>query len=396
MSTEDMERHYVVRFINTRLAGCEYVIREERASFVVADRSALASAQLQSHDPATIYVLDDNITTCFDIVYNAAMPLPLLVINHDGQTDSRTINFHQTVEADGVSFVLRPEGSEWQEASAETPAAPGEEAIPMPAAARAEPRSRGWTVKMLSLLLLLAAGVTGYYLLGQQDQRQLNQLALTLGGKPQAFQTFVGRDASVYVLAREPISNAWAWQSLIKNNIANQYTVLSARSAEENIAREITARWPQVKFHGVRFDVPGRPEIILSLERAKMINQQQLDQVSAKLLSLFSWASGFSFSYLSDGSIADNAEQGLVSIVPHFDRRNNNDSVTFSVNSTLNDSELNALKAFVTDFRSKWKGNYIQFDIRLEDNRLKGKSWRYGTDSYIKITADQWHFPATG
>ncbi|MCU5773753.1 PrgH/EprH family type III secretion apparatus protein [Erwiniaceae bacterium BAC15a-03b] len=394
MSTEDMKRHYEIRFINTRLAGCEYIIREERTSFVVADRSTLAAIQQQSQDPATIYVLDDNITTSFDIIYGSAMLLPRLEINNDHPRTSETINFHQVIEVDGVSFMLRPEGSEWQESAEEPQPEPPEE-ITASVSGVAPPQvasASGFKKIIISALLLLLTALAGYYLLQKQNWRQNSALALIPGGKPHQYKTFTGGDAAVYVLAPEPMSSVWALQSLIKNNIANQFTVLSARAEEDKITREINARWPQVKFHGVRFDDPSRPEIILSLERTEMLNQEELDHIAKKLISLFQWANDFIFSYISDKSIADNAGQALLSIVPDFDTRKNKDSVTFSITRELNDSELNALKIFIREFRSKWQGGYVQFDIKLEDNRLKGKSWRYGADGYIKTSADQWVF----
>ncbi|MBP2168814.1 type III secretion system PrgH/EprH family protein [Erwinia toletana] len=395
MSAEDMKRHYEIRFINTRLAGCEYIIREERTSFVVADRATLAAIQQQSEDPATIYVLDDNITTSFDIVYGSAMLLPLLEMNNDHLRASETINFHQVIDVDGVSFILRPEGSEWQE-SVEQPQPEQPEEITAAASVAPQPlaaKGAGLKKTIIPLLLLLLAGLAGYYLLQKQDRGQNSQLSLMLAGKPHQFKTFVGGDAAVYVLAPEPMSSVWAWQSLIKNNIANQFTVLSARAEEDKITREINTRWPEVKFHGVRFDDPSRPEIILSLERTKMLNQKELNHIAKKLISLFQWANDFMFSYISDKSVADNAGQELLSIVPDFNTRNNADSVTFSIARELSDSELNALKIFISEFRSRWQGGYVQFDIKLEDNRIKGKSWRYGADSYIKTTADQWYFP---
>lgn len=392
MNAVDIERHYAICFINTRLAGCEYVIREEIASFIVADRDALALFQQQSCDPTATYILDDSINTRFEIVWHSSAPLPLLMSYCDGGITERTIPFHQTIDVDGVCFTLRPQREEYQQDVDVCQASPVEaapEPVVQPLTARRRRRPIGVPV-LLTLLLLAGAG---YYLSTRQETQQINSVTQLLGGRPYQFTTFVGHDSAVYVLARDASSSAWAWQSLIKNDAGQQITVLSTREEEDKIARELGSRWPQLKFHAVRFDDPAKPEIILSQERTGAMTQQELEQVSAKMVSLFPWSSRFIFSTLSDYRLAETAEQGLKGIVAVYDKRSSSDNVTFSISGKLNDSELNALKKYVSEFRRKWRGDYIQFDIALKDNLLQGNSRLYGNNGYIKISPEQWYFP---
>ncbi|WP_082203834.1 PrgH/EprH family type III secretion apparatus protein [Winslowiella iniecta] len=390
MDSDDVKRHYVIRFMNTLLVGCEYVIREERTTYIVADRHTLESVQQNTDDPATIYVLDDRINTRFDILFSAAMSLPQLVTGNESQAVTRSVNFHQLINVDEVHFVLRPEYSEWQQPLEEV--SRSEEASDNDIFAPAKVPHKPWK-KMLLLLLLAVMGLSGCYLLYDRNECEINSVTLALGGKPQEFNSFVGGDGRIYIFARTAQSSNRAWQSLIKNPDSRDVTVLNAKAEEEKISREIMARWPQVRFHGIRFDDPAKPEIILSQERAEMIPVAQLNNISAKLSMLFSWVKVFTFSYISDNSIINTAEQGILSITPYFNKRQNADSVTFSVVGKINDSELNAIKDIVTDFRKQWSGGYIQFDIKLEEDRLKGKSWRYGADGYVKTAAEQWFFP---
>mgnify|MGYP001942017004 CR=1 FL=1 len=392
MNAVEMERHYAICFINTRLAGGEYVIREERASFIVADRDALALFQQQSADPTATYILDDSINTRFEIVWHSSAPLPLLMSYRDGGITERTIPFHQTIDVDGVCFTLRPQREEHQQDRAVCQASLAESAPePVVKPLTARQRRRPFSVPALLTLLLLAGA--GYYLLTRQEPQQINSVTQLLGGRPYQFTTFVGHDSAVYVLARDASSSAWAWQSLIKNDAGQQITVLSTREEEDKIARELGSRWPQLKFHAVRFDDPAKPEIILSQERTESMTPQELEQVSAKMVTLFPWSSRFIFSTLSDYRLAETAEQGLRGIIAVYDKRSSPDNVTFSISGKLNDSELNALKKYVSEFRRKWRGDYIQFDIALKDNMLQGNSRLYGNNGYVKISPEQWYFP---
>lgn len=391
MNAVDRERRYTICFINTRLAGCEYVIREESASFIVADRDALALFQQQSSDPTVTYILDDSINTRFDIIWHSSAPLPLLMSYQDGGIAERTISFHQTIDVDGVCFTLRPQQEEYEPVM-DVCQASAAEATPQAVTKAVTMRRPGRRIVGPLLLVCLLLAGTGYFLMTRQETQQLNSVSQLLGGRPYEFTTFIGRDSAVYVFARDANSSAWAWQSLIKNNAGQQITVLSTREEEDKIARELGSRWPQLKFHAVRFDDPAKPEIILSQERTRAMTQQELEQVSAKMVTLFPWSSRFIFSTLSDRRLAETAEQGLTGIIAVYDKRSSADNVTFSISGTLNDSELNALKKYVSEFRKKWRGDYIQFDIALKDNRLQGNSRLYGNNGYIKISPEQWYF----
>jgi len=392
MYNDDVRHHYVIRFMNTLLMGCEYVISEERTTYIVADRHTLESEQQHNDDPATIYVLDDRINTRFVILFTAAMSQPQLITENESQATTSSLNFHQLINVDDVHFVLRPEHSEWQQPVDEVSST--QEVSSNRACVSAKAPRKPWRkMLLLPLMLISLIGLSGFFLLNQREEDEINSVNLALGGRSQEYNSFVGGDGRVYVFARTTKSSNRALQSLIKNNIGSDVTVLSAKKEQEKIFREIMARWPEVKFHDVRFDDLTQPEIILSQERAKLMTKSQLESISTELSLIFSWAHTFRFSYLSDRSMADNAEQGILSITPYFNKRNNTDSITFSVVGNLNDSELNAVKNFIKDFRSQWNSGYIQFDIKLEEDRLKGKSYRYGVGGYVKIAAEQWYFP---
>lgn len=386
MDAEDMKRHYVIRFINTRLVGCEYVIRDDRTTYIVADRHTIESEQKRGSDPAVLYVLDDSITTRFDIVYSAGMSLPRLI----SDKIEKTLNFNQRIDVGGVQFALRSEDSEWQALDEDQSIEEAHASHAMPS--EAKPRALWIKIPLMSVLMLVII-VGGILALYQRDDSSVADLNQALGGKPHQFNTFIGRDNQLYIFAQEAQSSRWAWQSLIKNNFDKKATVLSAKTAEENILREIAARWPLIKLHALRFDDPSRPEIILSQERTTLPEPTQLNSLVSELITLFPWAHTFSFSYISDDNVAGSAEQGLLGIVPYFIKRINADSVTFTVRGELNDGELNAIKEFIDAFRSKWRGEYVQFDIELEADRFKGKSYLYGNESFVKVTSEQWYFP---
>ena len=41
----------------------------------------------------------------------------------------------------------------------------------------------------------------------------------------------------------------------------------------------------------------------------------------------------------------------------------------------------------------QWGDRYVHFAIELKDDWMKGKSFQYGADGYIKMTPSSWYFP---
>jgi len=68
-------------------------------------------------------------------------------------------------------------------------------------------------------------------------------------------------------------------------------------------------------------------------------------------------------------------------------------SITFTVQGALADTELQAVRDYVSGFYRQWGDRYVHFEIELHDDWLKGKSFQYGPQGYIKMTPSSWYFP---
>ncbi|WP_306461289.1 PrgH/EprH family type III secretion apparatus protein, partial [Pseudomonas fluorescens] len=44
-------------------------------------------------------------------------------------------------------------------------------------------------------------------------------------------------------------------------------------------------------------------------------------------------------------------------------------------------------------FNQQWGERYVHFAIELKDDWLKGKSFQYGPQGYVKMTPSSWYFP---
>lgn len=391
---ESKKSRYVIHFINTGLAGCEYVIYEDKTTFVVTSKSEIACFQQQECNPAVIYILDDNICTHFDILfYTDLSPLPELITGEGNKKNSSAINFHQIIHTNGVYFALRPEASEWQtklelEQMESVALTPEQGDISTVSTEKRAP-GKGVLIALIMMMLLAASGL--FYFTVNRDTQQITALLDQLGEKKQLLTVFKGNDSDLYIFARESIMAAWVRQWLKKNSYDN-FSVLLESNEEERMVNEIRKQWPELQIHGVRFDSPVKPVVLLSLERASYFDKAQLNQLAVKLGLVFPWAENVNFSYLSDKTIANFAEQRLLSVSSDFSKRENSDTVIFTIRGKVNDSELTAFKSVINDFKSRWKGSYVQFVIKLDENKLKVKSRLSGSHGYTKVSDDQWDF----
>lgn len=60
----------------------------------------------------------------------------------------------------------------------------------------------------------------------------------------------------------------------------------------------------------------------------------------------------------------------------------------------LDDVEILRARQFVDSYYRTWGGRYVQFAIELKDDWLKGRSFQYGAEGYIKMSLCHWYFPS--
>ncbi len=68
-------------------------------------------------------------------------------------------------------------------------------------------------------------------------------------------------------------------------------------------------------------------------------------------------------------------------------------SVNYIVDGGINDVSLSQVKAMSDAFYQDYGTNYIHFAVELKDDWLKGKSFKYGPQGYVKMGKQHWYFP---
>ena len=387
---EEEKGLYVIRFLNTQLKGCEYRITEAETHYFVQSQDELRHKQELMVSAANIFVPDENLSVSFDIIVDEDGRKPRLVGIAKNEPVEIALNYQQVCNYSGVCFALRETtDTDWHDEI-------NNFALPETHEPQAlvKNNKKIFSFGLLMLVIVIALGmIFAWYYLESEDKKKLS-LIQVLGADEESYSVSLGRDTRWYVFAKDDESRNWAVRALQKSADFSQAIIINKRNEGLRLADEIYRRWPQVHFHLIRFDNPEKPEVVLSKERGgiNLKNKEKVAALRNELLGLLPYARDIRFSTISDAVVVSQAEQGLREIADVYSKDNQHHSVTFTIRGALNDNELNGLKAFIASFEKKWQRHYVHFKIELEKDWLKGKSYQYGSEGYVKLTPQHWDF----
>lgn len=386
--SEMNESLYVIRLLNTSLKGSEYNISSSNLRVVVLKPEDMVLEDDTLNDDNLLIVPDDEISSSFTLLWNPT-----------GQSELRDIdgNFilhvkpQDVIEYQGVYFSIKPTSDLfWSET-----------VLKFDIAKHLKPEAgegRGKRRNMLPLVLILPMVITlmifSYYHFSNEDKSRVDEIASLIHEYNDGLKIITGRDKKVYVFVDSTKDYTWVKQAIGKRKPSFDVIIINESSERRRIASYLTANFPEIKYHFVDLDNPSSPVVILSRERNSESDEILLKKVNSLLMQHTTYPNEFRTKRLSDSIVADYAEQGLRKITQGYSKVQNKDSVHFMNKGTLQDNELNELKYFISNFNAQWLGGYISFSVELEKDWLKGKSFQYGSEGYVKMNNSHWYFPA--
>ncbi|KVT58151.1 type III secretion system protein PrgH [Burkholderia ubonensis] len=302
----------------------------------------------------------------------------------DGASDERPAAFNLPLCVGALALALRPEHLPW---SPEVLSYPGGAPTAAPIPARRYP----WiAITLTSLALILLAG--GGYWLWSSPQRQASELNTLLGRDRQRFQILPGRDDVFYVAAANERDSSWARQVIARGDYNRPAQVINPPQENERVARWLADHYPNLAYYRLQLDNMRRPQLWVSRQRAAM-NDSARQRLARGLTAIMPYVEGVDIIGMDDATAAHQAEAGLERQALPYTRSDHADGVTFVIQGALDDSELLRARRFVDDYYRQWGGRYVQFAIELKDDWLRGRSFRYGDQGYVKMSPGHWYFP---
>lgn len=378
----------VIRLLNGPLCGCEFLLFTGRTLFVVRAPSHMASPEVITElPPDTLFIPLENGGVNFEVYFDNSdsVAISLRELSAEGKTNKEhPASLNQVLRIGGLVFALRLENQTWSSDILSYPNS-------IPSITNSTLRRYIPAVGVLALIMG-AVIIIALFWLWNTPQKQANELGLLLGNDNQRFQVLTGRNKILYIAASNERDVSWAQQVIARGENKDPAQVISTDRENTRITRWLADNYPDLAYYRLQMDTPRLPQLWISRQRT-ILNNADRQRLSKSLLSQFPYADQISVIAIDDATVIRQAENELKRQAIPYTRQDHADSVTFVVQGALDDGELLRARQLVEHFYRQWGERYVQFAIELKDDWLKGHSYQYGEQGYIKMSPAHWYFP---
>lgn len=368
----------VIRLLNGPLQGCEFLLAPGRTLFVVGQPATfIASDRLPEFPNDTLYIPLDAGGINFELHNGESLELQEL---GDSAGARRQVELNRLQQVGELTFALKHESEIWPAgllSTVETPLAPP------------RPKARNALIAAAVVIGLLLAGIG--YKTWHMPQRQFASLSENLGNDAQRFTIMPGRDNLIYVATHSERESFWVHQEILRSQYRGQVRVVYPAQENERVGRWLSIYYPSLSWYRLQLSNPLQPQLWVSQQRTTL-NEAAREKLTHDLLAQLPYAETIKIMQMDDAAAANQAESGLVRLGLPFTRNDRGDGVSFSIRGELDDGQLLRARRFVEGYYSQWGNRYVQFAIELQEDRLKGHSWQYGEQGYVKMATGHWQF----
>lgn len=377
----------VIRLLNSPLCGCEFLLSPGRTLFVVGERSSLVTHDNIPELPRdTLFIPLEQGGVNFEVLFEDPRPecvtLRELSVGEENAHENKAV-FNHVLHIGALAFALRSEDLPWSPEILKYPKVePSKET-------KSQQRYTPTVVALAIASLLLIAGGG---LLWNNPQQQANELGKLLGNEEQRFQVLSGRNKIFYVVAANERDASWAQQVIARGDNNEPAKVISPERENARVANWLASNYPDLAYYRLQIDDPRQPQLWVSRQRSMMSNVA-LQTLSKRLTTFLPYADRVNIASMDDTAAVRQAETELKRQALPYSRSDQTDGVTFVIRGSLGDGELLRARRLVDDYYRQWGGRYVRFAIELNDDWLKGRSFQYGDQGYVKMSPGHWYFP---
>lgn len=372
---------WVLRLFNGPLQGAEFPLMEGRTLFVVGPEALFCDEQVVLPVPSDAIYIPMDASSNFEVLVEDNAVNGVIVRLLGSPAEERPIAA-QTLEDVGVLRVaVRPEGEPWADALMQT----------KPLAESSWQRLPALPWQGLASLAVCVAlvGLLAWWL---QRPTALDDVQTLLRGTRVGMAVVPGRDGGdVYVFADSERDAGWGRQ-VLERNLVNRAHLVTRAEESSRLGRLLESEAPGFAWYRIDLADPSMPRVLFSNQR-NLITPSFEARLTDRLAQAAPYARQVSLQGVDDALVSRLAQQGLERLALPFGRSNGRDAVTFTLQGSLADAELESARDFVSHFQQLWGDRYVHFTIELKDDWLKGKSFQYGPDGYVKLQPTSWYFP---
>ncbi|WP_279205341.1 PrgH/EprH family type III secretion apparatus protein [Obesumbacterium proteus] len=375
----------VIRLLNSPLRGCEFILSPGRTLFVVGQRSDFVTHDSIPELPEeTLFIPLEQGGVNFEILFeeNLLESITLRELGEGEINAQQQVAFNTLLHAGALMFALRRENEDW---SVEILGSSG---VELPKDKIKLKRFKPAIIALAAMSVLLIGG----FLLWDSPQEQAVELGGLLGGENQRFEIIYGHNDVFYVIAANSRDAIWAQQVIARGDYQEPAKVINPEQENEHVTRWLADNYPTLSYYRLQMDNPRQAQLWISSQRSTL-SKEESSKLSQKLMALLPYTDRVDIVSMNDTMAVNQAEHELQRQALPYSRSYQADGVTFVIQGALDDAELLRARQLVDAYYSQWGGRYVQFAIELKDDWLKGHSFQYGDQGYVKISPRHWYFP---
>ncbi|QJU42310.1 PrgH/EprH family type III secretion apparatus protein [Serratia marcescens] len=383
----------IIRFLNSGLKDCEFSLTHGVTHFFVSDLETISQQPLKknSHQEAIFVPMSAGGADFDVIVMDGCSEIECSRVMLK-EADKPAIDvFHsvsnQIIRVGELALAIRKQGETWHD----------DVVYYTESTDKGNFGPRGIIdskslKKAICVLLALSVLFFFIFFFFNNQKSKVYDVSSILGDKQSDYRFVRGSDSITYVLSLNNADQKWAEQAFVRTPPPSVVKVLDIVAEEERLSRWLTAYWPSVKLLRIKLAEPKNFLLTLSKERGELAPHQR-EALIVAIKKYLPYIEAVNFNILSDQLLESYAEQGLKKIAVPYNKVHHQESVTFLIQGSINDSQLERVKSFVQDFEARWGVRYVQFVIELKKDWLQGKSFKYGSEGYVKVSPSHWYFP---
>lgn len=385
---------FVIRLLNSPLRGCEFPLPQGKTLFIVKNEEELVNFEVAPALPLdTIYIPLAEGGINFEIRVNQEAAVDeetilLSELNEAGSSIDRTIYFNTPMNIGELSIAIRAENEEWSTEVLSSERDPKNKLKNVPK------KNRFSLLYKFTVCLVIAVGLfMATFWMWNAPQRQVAELSSLLGVEKQQFQVLLGRDNIFYIVAKDERSHLWARQVIARGGYEKEALVVDNENENKRLTEWLSNNYPSMPFYRLHLNNPKNPQFWISRQRTSL-DQEQRKKLVGELMKVFPYAESIDIVSIDDNVAISQAENGLKLQALPYTINKGTHNYTFLIRGSLDDGEILRTRQFINEYTQKWGSNYVQFAIELKDDWLKGRSFLYGSDGYIKKNSSHWYYPS--
>lgn len=246
-------------------------------------------------------------------------------------------------------------------------------------------RQSYWLFFLSTVVLVVAiASFIGYYV---KLDNSASILSLLSPVEPDMVKL---KDGSIYVIVKNDTDAGWGWQELNKSNINTEkihiVSLESARLALSAMLHEL-----KIPFHKIELTDSSTVAIIFSTERCTKDTCNK--PFNALIDKDYPWLKHTVIGSFADQEIIASAKRKLNELGFQFTTNITPLRASFIIHGVIEREQYSVIQNLIDSFRQNFGGEYVQFDLGLDEPGLQPLTYRNGDGSYAIMSDYHWLYP---